>query len=83
MILDFDSMIIDEHLTSVCGGSGTPKSGQVVKWKCRMVRTVSPRMIRNSDTFQSGKWLSLRIVTCKRDHGVDVITDFVWNFSRF
>ena len=27
------------YLTSVCGGSGTPKSGQVVKWKWRIVRT--------------------------------------------
>ena len=27
--------------------------------------TVSPRMIRNSETFQSGKWLSFRMVTFK------------------
>ena len=42
------------HLTRVWGGSGTPKSGQVVKWKCLMVLTVSPRIIRNSLMSQSG-----------------------------
>ena len=43
------------NLTRICGGSGTPKSGQVVKWKCLMVRTVSPRITRNSLMFQSWK----------------------------
>ena len=58
------------HLTSICGGSGTPKSGQVVKWKCRMVRTVSPRITRNSLMFQSGKWDSFMMVTCNcHGHG--------------
>ena len=43
----------------------SPKSGQVVKWKCLMDRTVSPRIMRNSEMFQSGKWDSFSIVTCK------------------
>jgi len=42
------------NLTNVWGGSGTPKSGQVVKWKCRMVLTVSPLIMRNSFISQSG-----------------------------
>ncbi len=38
---------------SVVGGSGTPKSGHVVKWKCRMMRDDSPRHTRNSLIDQS------------------------------
>lgn len=63
--------------TRVWGGSGTPKSGHVVKWKCRIVRTVSPRMILNSETFQSGKWLSFRIVTWWLKIFVVVVVDLL------
>lgn len=35
------------NLTNVFGGSGTPKSGHVVKWKCLTIRYWSPYVYRN------------------------------------
>jgi hypothetical protein len=36
------SLTTRTNLISVCGLSGTPKSGQAVKWKCRICRVKSP-----------------------------------------